>query len=49
VHYSVFDDGDDVVAALAHHWDGDVLSRDQDFYRYQGANYRIFDDYRIQK
>ena len=42
VYYSLEADNDDTLAAYADANDADVLSADQDFFRYEGHRYRVF-------
>lgn len=50
VHYSTIDN-DDTIAAFAHHYVGDVLSRDTDFFRYRSNSsetpFKIYFSYHI--
>ncbi|KAG0277677.1 hypothetical protein BGZ96_002762, partial [Linnemannia gamsii] len=45
VAYSVDTDNDDNLASHAHHDRAAVVSRDKDFLRYNGASYRIFENF----
>ena len=47
VTYSYEADNDDAIAAAAQADGADVLSNDRDFFRYRGASFRVFADFRV--
>ena len=49
VFYSTNVDNDDAVAAFAHHNKGAIFSQDNDFFRYNGANYPVYKAFKVNK